>query len=150
MKSVYILLALATAPFFSCSSQNKASKGVDGEKNTHSAAEEKSKKSTDELMANYSVAYFSSGCFWCVEAIYESVHGVEEVISGYAGGKEENADYSKVSAGATKHVESVQVFYDSTIVDYKTLVEVFFGSGDPTTPNQQGPDRGYQYRSELV
>jgi len=97
----------------------------------------------------YSKAYFASGCFWCVEAVYESVEGVEEVISGYAEGTEENARYDRVSRGATKHVEAIEVFYNPDVVSYETLIAVFFGSGDPTTLNRQGPDAGYQYRSAI-
>lgn len=92
-------------------------------------------------------AYFASGCFWCVEAIFESVNGVDEAISGYSGGKEANPTYEQVSASATGHAEAVEVIYDSSVVDFPTLVKVFFGSHDATTPNRQGPDRGPQYRS---
>ena len=92
-------------------------------------------------------AYFASGCFWCVEAIFESVQGVEEVISGYSGGEAKDANYEAVSAGYTKHAESVEIYYDPKIIDYKTLVKVFFGSHDATTLNRQGPDFGKQYRS---
>jgi peptide-methionine (S)-S-oxide reductase len=95
------------------------------------------------------VAYFASGCFWCVEAIFESVNGVTEVISGYAGGTAEDASYAKVSSGVTNHAESVAVFYDSTIVEYQTLLLVFFDSHDPSTLNRQGPDVGRQYRSAI-
>ena len=92
-------------------------------------------------------AYFASGCFWCVEAIFESVKGVEEAVSGYSGGEEENPTYAEVSTGSTGHAEAVKVYYDSSIVSFETLVDVFFNSHDPTTLNQQGPDRGPQYRS---
>lgn len=92
-------------------------------------------------------AYFASGCFWCVEAIFESVRGVDEVISGYSGGIEENPTYRDVSYGRSTHAEAVEVLYDPKVVDFKTLVTVFFGSHDPTTLNRQGPDRGKQYRS---
>ncbi|GLR15957.1 peptide methionine sulfoxide reductase MsrA [Portibacter lacus] len=94
-------------------------------------------------------AYFASGCFWCVEAVFESVKGVEEVISGYAGGKKSTANYSQVSAGKTAHAEAVEVYYDPSVISYETLLKVFFGSQDPTTLNQQGPDRGTQYRSSI-
>ena len=95
-------------------------------------------------------AYFASGCFWCVEAIYESVRGVEEVISGYAGGgKSMVPTYEQVSRGATGHAEAVEVYYDTTVIDYPTLLVVFFGSHDPTTLNRQGPDAGTQYRSAV-
>lgn len=92
-------------------------------------------------------AYFASGCFWCVEAVFESVRGVEEAVSGYAGGKEKNPTYSDVSAGITGHAETVKVYYDPDVVSFETLVEVFFASHDPSTLNRQGPDRGTQYRS---
>lgn len=95
------------------------------------------------------VAYFASGCFWCVEAVFESVQGVEEVISGYSGGKATNANYKAVSAGITDHAEAVAVYYNPKNVSYDTLLKVFFGSQDPTTLNQQGPDRGRQYRSAI-
>ena len=97
----------------------------------------------------YSRAYLASGCFWCVEAIFESLLGVEEVISGYAGGKAEDANYQKVAAGLTDHTETVEIYYDSTIISYRTLLQVFFDSHDPTTLNRQGPDRGRQYRSAI-
>lgn len=100
---------------------------------------------TDSLQ----VAYFASGCFWCVEAVFESVEGVHEAISGYAGGEELNPTYESVSSGRSGHAESVQVFYDSSIVSYATLVDVFFNSHDPTTLNRQGPDAGTQYRSAI-
>jgi len=95
----------------------------------------------------FSVAYFASGCFWCVEAVYEAVKGVEEAVSGYAGGKTDNPTYQSIGTGRTGHAEAVAVYYNPTIVNFETLVKVFFGSGDPTTPNRQGPDRGSQYRS---
>ncbi len=100
-------------------------------------------------LSKYSKAYFASGCFWCVEAIFESVKGVAEAISGYAGGTADSANYPKVSAGLTQHAETVEVYYDPQIVDYMTLLEVFFGSHDPTTLNRQGPDSGSQYRSTI-
>ena len=96
---------------------------------------------------NYEKAYFASGCFWCVEAIYESVKGVIEVYSGYAGGFTKNPNYYQIGTGRTGHAEAVEVIYDPNLVTYATLVQVFFGSHDPTTPNRQGPDYGSQYRS---
>ncbi|WP_420573612.1 peptide-methionine (S)-S-oxide reductase MsrA [Kordia sp.] len=104
---------------------------------------------TQEQLETYETAYFASGCFWCVEAIFESVKGVKEVVSGYAGGKASTANYKLVSAGRTDHAEAVKVYYDAKVVSYKTLVKVFFGSHDPTTLNRQGPDAGRQYRSAI-
>jgi len=92
-------------------------------------------------------AYFASGCFWCVEAVYESVKGVEEVISGYSGGFTENPTYELSNTGKTGHAEAVEVIYDPQVVSFATLVDVYFGSQDPTQVNGQGPDRGSQYRS---
>ena len=92
-------------------------------------------------------AYFAAGCFWCVEAIFESVKGVHEVYSGYAGGETKNPNYNQIGTGRTGHAEAVEVYYDPKVVSFGTLVQVFFGSHDPTTPNRQGPDRGSQYRS---
>ncbi|WP_066224322.1 peptide-methionine (S)-S-oxide reductase MsrA [Formosa haliotis] len=92
-------------------------------------------------------AYFASGCFWCVESIYESVYGVKEVISGYAGGHTKNPTYEASNTGKTGHAESVEVIYDPAKVTFSTLVDVYFGSQDPTQVNGQGPDHGSQYRS---
>ena len=98
-------------------------------------------------LSKYETAYFASGCFWCVEAIFESVEGVKEVVSGYAGGKEKNPSYEDVGYGRTSHAESVKIYYDPKVVSFKTLVKVYFGSHDPTTVDGQGPDMGKQYRS---
>jgi len=106
------------------------------------------KVSQDDL-SNYSRAYFASGCFWCVEAIFESVEGVVEAISGYQGGKSSNPTYEQIGTGMTGHAEAVEVYYDPSKVSYETLLKVFFGSHDPTTLNRQGPDRGTQYRSAI-
>lgn len=96
---------------------------------------------------NLKKAYFAAGCFWCVEAIFESVRGVKEVYSGYAGGKTKNPNYNQIGTGRTGHAEAVEILYDPEQVGFGTLLQVFFGSHDPTTPNRQGPDRGTQYRS---
>lgn len=92
-------------------------------------------------------AYFAGGCFWCMEAIYESIEGVSEAISGYSGGHTKNPTYEQSNTGKTGHAESVEVIYHPKVVSFKTLVEVYFGSQDPTQVNGQGPDRGSQYRS---
>ena len=92
-------------------------------------------------------AYFASGCFWCVEAIYESIEGVKEAVSGYSGGHTKNPTYESSNTGRTGHAEAVEVIYDPEVVSFKTLVEVYFGSQDPTQVNGQGPDQGSQYRS---
>lgn len=100
-------------------------------------------------LSKYEKAYFASGCFWCVEAIFQSVEGVAEAISGYTGGPQRNPTYSQVSSGVTGHAEAVEVYYDPEVVSYETLLVVFFDSHDATTRNRQGPDRGTQYRSGI-
>ncbi|MDB2625684.1 peptide-methionine (S)-S-oxide reductase MsrA, partial [Flavobacteriaceae bacterium] len=97
-----------------------------------------------EINPNDEVAYFASGCFWCVEAIFESVEGVSEAISGYAGGHTKNPTYQTIGTGRTGHAEAVAVYYDPQRVSFKILVDVFFGSHDPTTKNGQHPDYGSQ------
>lgn len=92
-------------------------------------------------------AYFASGCFWCVEAVFESVIGVKEAISGYAGGHTKNPTYEESNTGRTGHAEAVEVIYDPEVIDFATLTDVYFGSMDPTQKNGQGPDIGSQYRS---
>lgn len=115
-----------------------------------SCAQNKKKKTTfapAKNLSKYSKATFASGCFWCVEAAFESVKGVEEVISGYSGDKSPNPTYESVSAHTTKHAEAIEVYYDSTVVSYSTLLKVYFGSQEPTQVNGQGPDHGSSYRS---
>ena len=92
-------------------------------------------------------AYFASGCFWCVEAIYESVQGVQESISGYSGGHTENPTYESSNTGRTGYAEAVEIIYDPNVVSFKQLVDVYFGSQNVTQVNGQGPDNGSQYRS---
>ena len=93
-------------------------------------------------------AYFASGCFWCVEAVFEHVKGVKEVVSGYSGGNVDNPTYRQVANGGTGHAETVEVQYDPKEVDFKTLVRVFYASQDPTTFGQS-PDFGNAYRSVI-
>ena len=100
-----------------------------------------------QTLDSLETAYFASGCFWCVEAIFESVKGVEEAVSGYSGGSEKNPTYEQVGGGRSNHAEAVKVYYDPKVISFTALVQVFFGSHDPTTLNRQGPDKGPQYRS---
>ena len=102
---------------------------------------------SNDANQKYKKAYFASGCFWCVESIYENLKGVKEVNSGYSGGKTINPTYRQVMTGKTGHAEAIEVIYNPNEITFKTLVKVFFGSHDPSTLNQQGPDRGTQYRS---
>jgi len=95
------------------------------------------------------LATFASGCFWCTEAVFERLKGVDRVISGYSGGPEKNPTYEQVGGGETGHAEAVQVYFDPKQITYPELLEVFFATHDPTTLNRQGPDVGKQYRSAI-
>ena len=92
-------------------------------------------------------ATFAGGCFWCTEAVYKEIKGVNEVTSGYIGGKNPNPTYKQVCTGLTGHAEAVEIEYDPDLVPYEKLLEVFFATHDPTTLNRQGADSGTQYRS---
>ncbi len=93
------------------------------------------------------IAAFAEGCFWCSEHIFEAVEGVKEVYSGYAGGNTKNPSYEEVCRETTGHAEAILVYYDPKVISFKELVNVFFSSHDPTTPDRQGPDKGSSYRS---
>lgn len=94
-------------------------------------------------------ATLAGGCFWCLEAVYEQVRGVESVVSGYTGGTTPNPSYREVCSGRTGHAEAVQIAFDPDVVSYRQLLELFFTMHDPTTLNRQGPDAGTQYRSAV-
>jgi peptide-methionine (S)-S-oxide reductase len=98
---------------------------------------------------NLEEATFGAGCFWCVEAIYELVEGIEHVESGYSGGHIENPTYKEVTTGTTGHAEVARVLYDPSVISYEELLEVFWHTHDPTTLNRQGNDVGPQYRSVI-
>lgn len=98
-------------------------------------------------VANEAVANFSEGCFWHAEIVFQSLKGVRDAVSGYAGGTVANPDYETVCTGKTGHAETVQVFYDPSVISYENLVKAFFASQDPTTLNRQGNDVGTEYRS---
>jgi len=96
---------------------------------------------------NEAVATFAEGCFWHSEIVFQSLQGVRDAVSGYAGGNAKNPDYEAVTTGSTGHAECVQVYYDPAKISYETLVKAFFASQDPTQLNRQGLDVGTQYRS---
>ena len=98
-------------------------------------------------VANEQVATFAEGCFWHSEIIFQSLVGVRDAVSGYAGGADPNPTYDRVCSGKTGHAEAVQVYYDPAKISYETLVKAFFSSMDPTQLNRQGNDEGTQYRS---
>ena len=95
------------------------------------------------------IATFAGGCFWCTEAVFLEIKGVEKVVSGYTGGNIPNPTYKDICTGTTDHAEAIQITYDPKIVAYKDLLEIFFSSHNPTTLNRQGADVGTQYRSEI-
>ncbi|MEW7292369.1 peptide-methionine (S)-S-oxide reductase MsrA [Aquimarina sp. 2304DJ70-9] len=138
MKKIpYIVLTL-TFLFTSCQSNSQSTK----KENTQNITPIQT-----EAINGLERAYFASGCFWCVEAIYESVKGVKESISGYSGGHTENPTYESSNTGRTGHAEAVEIYYDPEVVSFSTLVDIYFGSQNPTQINGQGPDHGSQYRS---
>lgn len=123
--------------FFACAAENKKS-----ETTTNESQPIQNTEAID-------TAYFAGGCFWCVEASFEQIKGVKEAVSGYSGGDEKNPSYKEVSYGRTNHAEAVMVLYDSSVISYETLLEIFFVAHDPTQLNRQGPDVGKQYRSAI-
>jgi peptide-methionine (S)-S-oxide reductase len=94
-------------------------------------------------------ATFGAGCFWCVEAVFQNLKGVEKVVSGYAGGRIKNPTYREVCSGMTGHAEVIDITYDPAVISYKELLEIFWKTHDPTTLNRQGADVGTQYRSVI-
>ena len=98
---------------------------------------------------NLQSAVFGNGCFWCTEAIFQKLKGVVKVAPGYAGGAKANPTYEDVCNGGTGHAEVIKIDYDPAVLEYKTLLEVFFATHDPTTLNRQGNDAGEQYRSVI-
>jgi peptide-methionine (S)-S-oxide reductase len=97
----------------------------------------------------HEIATLAGGCFWCLEAVFDDLKGVTDVVSGYAGGATANPTYRQVCAGTTGHAEVIQVTFDPKVVSFRELLEVFFTIHDPTTPNRQGADVGTQYRSAI-
>jgi peptide-methionine (S)-S-oxide reductase len=95
------------------------------------------------------ITILGGGCFWCLEAVFDQLEGVEDVVSGYAGGQIGNPSYEQVCTGGTGHAEVVQVTFDDEAISFKEVLEVFFSIHDPTTPNRQGADVGSQYRSAI-
>jgi peptide-methionine (S)-S-oxide reductase len=103
----------------------------------------------DTMSNRHETATLAGGCFWCVEAVFEPLEGVEKVVSGYTGGQRPHPSYEAVCTGATGHAEAVQVTFDPEVISYRDVLEIFFAFHDPTTLNRQGPDQGTQYRSAI-
>ena len=98
---------------------------------------------------NIEIATIGGGCFWCVEAVYLQIKGIEKVISGYMGGSIENPSYREVCSGLTGHAEVCEIHFDTSLLSFENILEIFWVSHDPTTLNRQGNDRGTQYRSVI-
>lgn len=138
MKSIIssVTIVAIVVIFFSCEAQKRKNGGG-------------VKKISLEAPAGKAIAAFAEGCFWCSEHIFEAVVGVDSAVSGYAGGTVPNPTYELVNTETTGHAETVLVYYDPSLINYQELTKVFFTSHDPTTPDQQGPDKGSSYRSIL-
>lgn len=113
---------------------------------TISLSAQKNKENMNDQLA---VATFGNGCFWCTEAIFQQLKGVETVLPGYTGGQVKNPTYNQVCTGSTGHAEAIQITYDPAVITYRELLDVFFYTHDPTTLNRQGGDVGTQYRSAI-
>lgn len=107
------------------------------------------KKNMSEVKSNLEKATFGNGCFWCTEAVFLELKGVQKVESGYSGGQVKNPTYREVCTGETGHAEVIQITYDPKVISYEELLEVFWNTHDPTTLNKQGADEGTQYRSAV-
>lgn len=125
-------------------------------KSTRSAESPKSSekspdgKNTKPIKPRIQLATFGGGCFWCTDAVFRQIPGVKSVVSGYSGGTVAFPTYEQVSTGMTGHAEVIQIAFDSSVVSYEKLLEIFWKTHDPTTPNAQGPDMGTQYRSIIL
>jgi len=136
---ISLLILLTSICFVSCGQK-------DAKKTTQSAANDKTIKMD---MSKLETATFGNGCFWCTEAIFQNIEGVEKVESGYSGGKVENPTYKQVCTGETGHAEVLQIHFDPSKVSFDVLLEIFWKTHDPTTLNRQGNDVGTQYRSSV-
>lgn len=136
----YLFISLLILNLYNCSETGESI-------NSASVTPSKPSSITKAQKEKLSIATFAGGCFWCTEAIFERTKGVVDVVSGYTAGKTKNPTYRQVGMGMTGHTEAIEIYYDTTMIDYPKLVEIFFATHDPTTLNRQGPDVGTQYRS---
>jgi peptide-methionine (S)-S-oxide reductase len=133
-----VLLALAGIKVMSSAGEDRPVRGTEPSSSSNVGSSESLEKAT-----------FGAGCFWCVEAVFQRLKGVRSVVSGYSGGRMKKPTYKQVCLGTTGHAEAVQVTYDPKQISYAELLEVFWGTHDPTTRNRQGNDVGTQYRSAI-
>ena len=134
----FCFLLLTLVPLFGCV--------VDNPKSNINQTQEIAMNQSNE---KHETATFGAGCFWCVEAVYQNLKGVQKVVSGYAGGKTPNPTYKQICTGQTGHAEVAQITYDPNQISYQDLLDVFWNTHDPTTLNRQGADTGTQYRSVI-
>lgn len=135
MKSLILLVTFAFASLTAC--------------NAEKSSDDLSVKENSMSIEGLDSATFGGGCFWCVEAVFQRLKGVEKVVSGYSGGKIENPTYQQVTSGETGHAEVVRLYYNPSMITFEELLEVFWKTHDPTTLNRQGADVGTQYRSVI-
>jgi peptide-methionine (S)-S-oxide reductase len=138
----YVLSTILSVILFASCAQTQSSNSNKKEEQTKIPVGIKEKPPGKEA-----VATFAEGCFWHTEIVFQSLEGVRDAVSGYAGGNDTNPDYEKVGSGETGHAESVNIYYDPSKLSFQTLVKAFFASHDPTQVDGQGPDEGTQYRS---
>jgi peptide methionine sulfoxide reductase msrA/msrB len=148
MKSKQIILTLTTLTLF-IALGFYAFAGMEGEVKEDAIKKEGSGNMMDDNMMKPEIATFAGGCFWCMEADFEKVKGVQKVISGYTGGHKPHPSYKEVSSGGTGHTEAIQVYFDPEVVTYKELLDYFWRHINPTDAGGQFVDRGNQYRSEI-
>ncbi len=134
------LFCAVTVPIIGCAQDQKPKENLEKTPMT---------KSVTDLKENQEIATLAGGCFWCTEAVMERLEGVLGVKSGYMGGHVENPTYEQINTKKTGHAEVIEVLYDSTKISFSELLDVFWQAHDPTTLNQQGADRGPQYRSAI-
>ncbi len=139
---IIVSLFSSVGLFSACSENRKPTKDTKFE---FSKMSEVNNSTSDTL----DIATFGAGCFWCVEAVFQTLKGVSQVQSGYSGGSIKNPSYKEVCTGRTGHAEVIQITYNPQIISYAQLLEVFFSTHDPTTLNRQGADVGTQYRSAI-
>ena len=144
LKQLLVFTLLFSITSVGCSQQEV--KTTNSKKNGTKSISEYIKKNK---YADYDVATFAGGCFWCTEAAFERIEGVKDVISGYSGGHTERPTYKEVGGGNTGHAEAIMIYFDPDVVSFETLLDVFFVAHDPTTLDRQGPDVGEEYRSAI-
>lgn len=144
-----LLWAVFLLAVISCSQSQQATSAVPPLETISETSSGYSSSPSSTMINNLDTATFGSGCFWCTEAFFQRLEGVQKVTSGYAGGKIDNPTYKEVCSGNTGHAEVVQVLYDPSVVSFADLLQVFWETHDPTTLNRQGNDVGTQYRSAI-